>query len=235
MDDLLPARRHVGGGQRRAVVELDALADLEGVGLAVVGRRRHRGAQIADEIGGRGRIVGIDPDQHAVERRRRMHGREGGLAMAVEARRRVGRDHVGQRAAALRRVGGRRRAGRAQRRQRAAPRPAAANPDVLIIASLRCCWSGSFSDAARSGRRKRSARSNLTHLAAGHPVAGSHLAQLRADLAAALDRDRAARMKHAARRRVDRARHLALRPVGTLRPASTLGSGTGTASSSAWV
>jgi hypothetical protein len=30
--------------------------------------------------------------------------------------------------------------------QSAVPRLAAANPDVLIIASLRCCWSGSFSD-----------------------------------------------------------------------------------------
>ena len=111
VDDCPPARRHVGGGERRAVVELHALADLERVGLAVIGRRRHRGAQIADEVGGRGRIVGIDPDQHAVERCRRMHGREGGLAVTVEARRRVRRDHVRERPAALRGVGSRRRAG----------------------------------------------------------------------------------------------------------------------------
>src|SRR5229473_8261001 len=46
------------------------------------------------------------------------------------------------------------------------------------------------------------------HLAASHPVAGSHLPELRTDPAAAFDRDRATRMKRAARRRVDRARHL---------------------------
>ena len=84
-------------------MELDAVADLEGVGLAVVGRLRHLGAQIADEIGRRGRVLRVDPDQHAVERRGRVHRRVGRLAMPVEARRRVGRDHVGQRAAAFRR------------------------------------------------------------------------------------------------------------------------------------
>src|ERR1700756_3105477 len=45
---------------------------------------------------------------------------------------------------------------------------------------------------------------------AGDPMVRPHLAQLRADPFAALDRDRAARMKHAARWRIDRARHLAL-------------------------
>jgi len=50
---------------------------------------------------------------------------------------------------------------------------------------------------------------NLTHLAAGHPVAGAHLPEIRTDSAAAGDRDRATGMKHAARRRIDRARHLA--------------------------
>ena len=49
-DDLVPARRDVGRGQRRAVMEFDAVADLEGVGLAAVGRLRHLGAQIADEL-----------------------------------------------------------------------------------------------------------------------------------------------------------------------------------------
>src|SRR5712691_4080619 len=49
---------------------------------------------------------------------------------------------------------------------------------------------------------------NLTHLAAGHPMARSHLPELGAHPAAAFDRDRATRMKHAARRRIDRARHL---------------------------
>jgi carbohydrate-selective porin OprB len=33
-----PALRHVVSGQRRAIVEFDTVADLEGVGLAVVGR-----------------------------------------------------------------------------------------------------------------------------------------------------------------------------------------------------
>src|SRR6516164_3594983 len=53
---------------------------------------------------------------------------------------------------------------------------------------------------------------NILHanFAAGDPVGRPHFAQLRADLFAALDRDRAARMKHATRRRIDRARHLAL-------------------------
>ena len=62
-DDLVPARGDVGGGQRRAVGEFDAVADLEGVGLAVVGRLRHLGAQIADDIGRRGRIVRVDANQ----------------------------------------------------------------------------------------------------------------------------------------------------------------------------
>ena len=61
-DHLVPARRDVGGGQRRTVVELDAVADLEGVAPAGVGRLRHLGAQVADEIGGRCRVVRVDPD-----------------------------------------------------------------------------------------------------------------------------------------------------------------------------
>jgi hypothetical protein len=36
--------------------------------------------------------------------------------------------------------------------QSAAPKAAAANPDVLITAFLRRCWSGSFSDATHHGR-----------------------------------------------------------------------------------
>ena len=80
VDDLAPARRHVGGGERRAVVKPHALADLEGIGPAGVGRRRHLGAQIADEVRGRGRIIGIGPDEHAVERCRRMHRGERGFS-----------------------------------------------------------------------------------------------------------------------------------------------------------
>ena len=75
MDDRIPARRDVLGRQRRAVVEFDALADLEGVGLPVIGRLRHRRAQIAHKVGGRGRVFRVDPDQHAVERRGRMNRR----------------------------------------------------------------------------------------------------------------------------------------------------------------
>ena len=41
-DDLLPARRHVGRGQRRAVVELHILTDRERVGLAVIRRLRNQ-------------------------------------------------------------------------------------------------------------------------------------------------------------------------------------------------
>ena len=98
-DDLVPARRHVGRGQRRPVVELHALADRESVGLVAVCRLRHHRAQIANQVGGRRRVVRIDPDQHAVERGRGMDRCKGGLAMRVEARRCVRRDHVGQGAA----------------------------------------------------------------------------------------------------------------------------------------
>ena len=96
-------RDDIVGGQRRAVVELHALPDLEGVGLAAVGRLRHLGAQVAHEIRRRGRIVRIDPDEHAVERRDRMDQRESRLAVAVPARRLVRHDE-GQRAASLRAV-----------------------------------------------------------------------------------------------------------------------------------
>src|SRR3984893_3731583 len=49
----------------------DAVADLKGIGLAVIGRLRHRGAKVADDIGGRGRVFRVDPDQHAVKGRHR--------------------------------------------------------------------------------------------------------------------------------------------------------------------
>ena len=115
MHDVLPARRHVGGRERRAVVELHALADLEGVGLAVVGGHRHLGAEIADEVRRRCRIVGIDGDQRAVERRRGMERGVGVFLVPVEARRRIGRNHVGERAAALDVLRGRRRRGQRSR------------------------------------------------------------------------------------------------------------------------
>ena len=49
-------------------------------------------------------FVGVDPDQDAVERRRRVDRRIGLLALRVKARRRVRRDHVGQGAAIFRRL-----------------------------------------------------------------------------------------------------------------------------------
>ena len=103
-----------------AVVELHVGADLEGVGLAVVGRLRHLGAEIADVLGGRRRIVRRDADQHAVVWRRGMHRGEGRLAMAVEARRRVGRNHVDERSAAFGRL--RPRGNRSDRRCQAEAR-----------------------------------------------------------------------------------------------------------------
>jgi hypothetical protein len=51
---------------QRAVVEFDTVAQFEGVGLAVVGRLRHLGTQIADEIRRRGCVLGIDAGQRAV-------------------------------------------------------------------------------------------------------------------------------------------------------------------------
>ncbi len=113
-DDLAPAGGDVGGGQRRAVMPFDAVADLEGVGLAAIGRGRHLGAEIADEIGRRGRVVRVDPDQDAVVRRRRVHRGVGGLAVAIEAGRRVGGDEVGQGAAAFWRLPGTGRRGKRQ-------------------------------------------------------------------------------------------------------------------------
>ena len=113
-------RRH-RRGQRRAVGEFHPVADVEGVGLAVIGRLRDFGAQIAHEIGRRGRVLRVDPDQHAVERRDRMHCRVGRFAVPVEARRRVGRDQVGQRAAAFRLLV-RRGSGRGSKQQHPAGR-----------------------------------------------------------------------------------------------------------------
>src|SRR5262244_3700935 len=102
VDDLVPARRNVIGGERRAVMPFDAVADLEGVGLALLGGFRHLGAQIADKIGGRRGIVRIDPDQHAVKRRTRVDGHKRSLAVRVKARWRVRWDHIVERAATLR-------------------------------------------------------------------------------------------------------------------------------------
>src|SRR5712691_3754028 len=87
---------------------------------------------------------------------------------------------------------------------RTAPNPAAANRDVLIMSALRfgCQMSGVFCLPSSVIRHPSS------DFAARHPVAGADLPKLRTEPAAALDRDRATRMKHAAGRRIDRARHL---------------------------
>ena len=95
-------REHVLGGELRAVVELDVLADLEGVGLAAVRRLRHLGADVAHELLGR-LVLGIDADQRAVERRPGMGERERRLAVTVVARRLVG-DHELENAALLGRL-----------------------------------------------------------------------------------------------------------------------------------
>src|SRR4051812_44303905 len=85
-------------------MELDTVSDLEGVGLAVPGRLWQLGAEIADEVGCRGRGFRIDPDERAVKGGGRMDSRVGGLAVPVKARRRIGRNHMGERAARFRRL-----------------------------------------------------------------------------------------------------------------------------------
>src|SRR5262245_64997558 len=96
--------------------------------------------------------------------------------------------------------------------QKTAPRPAAANPDFLIIPSLPLVvgmdrWRHPLphlpAKHAGTQRRNAAARRKLAHLAAGHPVAGAHLPEFRTDPTAALDRNRATRMEHAARRRIE--------------------------------
>src|SRR5215469_5125758 len=100
-DDLVPARGDILRCQWRAVGEFNPFADLEGVGLTVIGWLWYRHAEIADEIVGLARVVGVGADQDAVERRGRVDRRVGLLTMRVKARRRVRRYHIGQAAAAL--------------------------------------------------------------------------------------------------------------------------------------
>src|ERR1700740_2081468 len=59
MDNHVPTPGDIGGGQRRAVVEFDAVADLESVGLAALRGLGHRGAQIAHKVSRRGRVFRI--------------------------------------------------------------------------------------------------------------------------------------------------------------------------------
>ncbi len=182
-DDAAPAIGHVDGRQLAAVVEFHALADLEGVGLAVVGRLGHLGAEIADEFGGRGGIVGRDADQHTVERRHGMHGSEGRLAMTVEARRSVCRYHVGQRAASFGRTF-RQRGDRRHRRQRNGGSPHT-RPNAHRFLQSTVLFS------------------LPVHFAAGHPMARAYFSQLRPYRLAGVDRLGAARMEHAARWGID--------------------------------
>src|SRR5215475_11436689 len=101
VDDLAPARCYIGRGERRSVMKFYSLADLERIGLAVIGWCWHLYAQIANEVSGRRGIVGIDSDEHAVERCDRMHRGEGGLPVAIEAWRRICWDHERENPATL--------------------------------------------------------------------------------------------------------------------------------------
>jgi hypothetical protein len=89
-------------------MKLDAVADAKRIGPSAIGRHRHLSAKVANEIGRRGRVFGVDPDEDAVERRGHVDRCIGALAMTVETGRRVRRDQVGKDAAALRRLVGRR-------------------------------------------------------------------------------------------------------------------------------
>src|SRR5690242_16014002 len=109
MDNRVPARRHIVCSQWRSVVEFDALPDLERISLAAIRRLRHRCAKVADEIGRRRGIFRVYPDQYAVKGGGGVNRRVGRLAMTVEARRRVRRNHIVQAAAAFRLLVSRRR------------------------------------------------------------------------------------------------------------------------------
>ena len=77
--DALEGRLDVGRGQRRAVVELDAVVQRESVGEAVRGDRPALG-QIADDL----RVLGaVPPDQQRILRGHRMQQREGLGGVAV--------------------------------------------------------------------------------------------------------------------------------------------------------
>ena len=203
-DDLLERGDHVLRGQRRAVVEFHALADLEGVGLAAVGRLRHLGAQVADEIRRRRRIVRIDPDEHAVERRERVDQRERGLAVTVQARRLVGNDE-GQNAALSsgfpRCAGPTAASGRASA---AAIGKRVSDRLLFISSSLDFCRApSSCSPGASTRLRFTPVRSRRDlNFRTGDPMAGPHFSQLRHGPCAFVDGHRAARMEHAAGRRV---------------------------------
>jgi hypothetical protein len=65
-------------------VELDVLAQLEGIGLAAVAFLPALG-DVADEVGRVGGIVGVRLDEQAVERPQWVDHGEGGLAVRVHA------------------------------------------------------------------------------------------------------------------------------------------------------
>src|SRR5262249_58986933 len=95
--DLLVGRLDVGGGQRRAVVELDVLTDLECIGQTV-GRDLPFAGDVADDL----RVaVRVDLEQGAVQRRHQLYGGEGILLVRVEARR-IGADDGQEHAAVAR-------------------------------------------------------------------------------------------------------------------------------------
>ena len=94
IDDGVPARGDVRGGELGAVMPFDAIADFERPGFPLVGRFRHLGAQVAHEIVGRCGVLRIDANQHAVEWSDRVHRCEGDFTVSVETRRCVGGDHI---------------------------------------------------------------------------------------------------------------------------------------------
>src|ERR1700737_1626235 len=119
------------------IVESNVRANLEAVGLSVIGRLRDLGAEIADELGGVGRIFRVYPDQHAVEGRHRVHRRIGALAVTVEARRRIRRDHVGEGAAVFRGLSSSRHSEDRGANQRRPNRPSEHHYPFLVYLSSR--------------------------------------------------------------------------------------------------
>jgi len=92
-DDLVVGGLHVLGGHEAAVVELDPVTQLEGVGALVRGDRPRLG-EIADDLGSR-LVGGIHAQQRVVVRAHGMEHAERFFPVAVEARG-LGRAHEDQ-------------------------------------------------------------------------------------------------------------------------------------------
>ena len=109
IDDAIVGGLDVPGGHHAAVVELHALAQLEGVGALVRGDGPRLG-EVANELGAR-LVEGIDAQQRVVVGRGGMEHPEGLFPVRVIARR-LGRDHEDQLAPVARLVLGKGRASR---------------------------------------------------------------------------------------------------------------------------